>query len=465
VTGRRLTRSAAGLRPSAPIRIVHLGLGQFFRAHQAFYTDRAPDAAEWGIAAFGGRSARLAHLLGEQDGAYTLVTRDADDDRCALVGSVARAHPASDHEQWLSYFASAELACVTITVTEHSYLSRPAGGLDRSAEHVQSDIAALRADVRNQVRTVPARLVAGLAARRTAGVAPLTVLPCDNLPGNGEVVRQVVVEMAALIDAALAGWIEETTSFASSMVDRITPPTTPADIELVEVATGWRDECPVVTEPFSEWVIAGEFPAGRPSWDHVGVTLTDDIGPHEQRKLWLLNGAHSLLAYTGLSRGHRTVAEAVADPVCADWMHRWWREAIPYLAESGVDLLAYCDQLTTRFANPRIGYPLAQVAADGSAKLPARILALVRRERSVGRLPAAALTTIAAWIAHVQHEGAAVADPRQAALARIVAGPDRDVVARILDLIAPDLAEDDAVVGWLGPAVAAWQEPTPTGGQ
>jgi fructuronate reductase len=465
VTARRLTRADAGVRAPAPIRIVHLGLGRFFRAHQAYYTDLTPDAANWGIAAFTGRHARLAHELADQDGAYTLVTRDAHDDRFAVVGSIARAHPASDHEQWLSYFASADLACVTITVTENGYLSQASGGLDHRAEHLAADIDALRGGLRNSVQTMPARMVAGLAARRAGDGGPLTVLPCDNLPGNGVVARQVILETAALIDAALADWIEETVSFASSMVDRITPPTTPADIDLVEAATGRRDACPVVTEPFTEWVIAGEFRAGRPAWDQVGVILTDDVEPHEQRKLWLLNGAHSLLAYTGLARGHRTVAGAVADPVCADWMHRWWDEAVPLLAGSGIDLLAYCDQLTGRFANPRIGYPLAQVAADGSAKLPVRILPLVRRERAVGRLPAAALTTIAAWIANVQREDGAVADPCRPALARIVAGPEPDVVPRILELIAADLVDDAAVVEWLRNTVPGWRAATPTGPQ
>ena len=177
------------------------------------------------------------------------------------------------------------------------------------------------------VHTAPARLAAGCAARRRADAGPLTLVPCDNLPGNGAVAARVVRDLAELVDPALADWIDRSVSCVTTVVDRITPRTTPDDRRAVAEATGVDDCCPVGTEPFHEWVLSGAFPAGRPQWDKAGATLADDIDPYEDRKLWLLNGAHSLLAYAGSARGHQTVAEAVADDTCREWMQQWWTEA------------------------------------------------------------------------------------------------------------------------------------------
>ncbi len=179
--------------------------------------------------------------------------------------------------------------------------------------------------------TAPAKLVAGLDARRRAGGGPIAIVSCDNLPANGAATREVVIEFAELIDPGLAQWITEAVSFPNSMVDRITPRPDAELSALVKAATGADDDCPVVTEPFSEWVISGAFPAGRPQWDQAGVTFTDDIEPHERRKLLLLNGAHSLLAYSGLARGHATVSEAIADPTCRAQVESWWDEARPFV--------------------------------------------------------------------------------------------------------------------------------------
>ena len=174
---------------------------------------------------------------------------------------------------------------------------------------------------------------------------------------------------------------------ATTMVDRITPRITPDDLRTVERATGAEDHAPVVTEPFSEWVIAGEFPGGRPRWDAAGATLTADAAPFERRKLWLLNGGHSLLAYAGSLRGHATVAEAMADATCRAWLEGWWDEAAAHL---DLDAGDYRAALLERFENPRIQHRLAQIAADGSQKLPVRVLPVLRAERAAGRLPEAA---------------------------------------------------------------------------
>jgi len=273
------------------VALVHLGLGNFFRAHQAWYTERAPDAAEWGIAAFAGRSAGLAGAMSLQDGLYTLITRAADADRFEVIGSVSRAHAGDDHQAWLGYLASARVKAATITVTEAGYLRGADGGLDGDNPVVRSDIDTLRRDLSGPVRSAPARLVAGLAARRRADAGPFTLVPCDNLPGNGAIVARVVRDLAEAVDADLAAWIDSSVSTVTTTVDRITPRTTPDDSRAVQEATGRADRAPVATEPFHEWVLSGTFAAGRPRWEHAGATFTGEITPFEHRKTRLF-GTH-----------------------------------------------------------------------------------------------------------------------------------------------------------------------------
>src|SRR4029453_2152689 len=303
-TAVRLSRSRPGAPAAAPVRIVHLGLGNFHRAHQAWYTAHAPDADQWGIAGFTGRRRDMADALAPQDGLYTLITRGAEGDTFEIVGAISAVHPAADHDAYLAYLSAPQTALVTITVTEAAYLHNADGRLDADHQAIVADLQALRGGPRSPVSSLPARLVAGLLARRDAGVGPITVLSCDNLSENGAVTWTVVTEMAALVDESLPEWISENVDFAPSMVDRITPMTTDEDRRLVQEHNGYVDAYPVPTEPFSEWVVSGRFPAGRPKWEDSGVQLVDDVAPFEQRKLWLLNASHSLLAYAGSIRGH-----------------------------------------------------------------------------------------------------------------------------------------------------------------
>jgi len=433
-------------RPPAPVRIVHLGLGNFFRAHQAWYTANAPDAGEWGIAAFTGRSIDLAATLAKQDGLFTLITRAADGDTGQILGSISDAHPGGDTQAWLTYLADPDVRIVTLTITEAGYLRGSDGALDADSTDIQQDLAALRLDPASGVRTAPARLVAGLAARRAAGGGPIAVVSCDNLPDNGAATRGTVGSFAALLDPALGAWIEENVSFVTTMVDRITPATTDDDRVTAADLIGRLDDAPVVTEPFSEWVLSGEFPAGRPGWDIAGARFVDDIVPFEERKLWLLNGGHSLLAYAGSARGHRTIAEAVADPVCREWMIQWWTEASGHLTLPPQEVSEYRDALLTRFANPRIRHLLAQIAADGSQKLPVRILPTVRKERAEGRLPVGALRALAAWINHLRGAGAPVKDAAADTVVPLASGTITDAVPRVLRYLDPGMAADKPLV-------------------
>ena len=429
-----------------PVRIVHLGLGGFFRAHQAWYTGAAPDAADWGIAAFTGRSRTLADRLSRQDGRYTLVVRGAGHDEMSVQEAVVAAHPGSDLGAWCDQLARPQVAVVTLTVTEAAYRRERDGGLDLDDPDVRADLAALQHG--GTAGTTPGRLVAGLAARRAANAGSLAVVSCDNLPGNGSVTERVVTELAEAADPALAAWIGEQVSFVTTMVDRITPRTTDDDVRAVAEQTGWADAVPVVTEPFTEWVLSGAFPAGRPAWDAAGARFVDDVHPHETRKLLLLNGGHSLLAYAGSARGHETIAEAVTDPVCRRWLDQWWDEASRHVPLPAEDLVAYRAALLDRFANPRIRHTLAQIAADGSQKLPIRLLPVLRAERAAGRMPSGAVRILAAWIDHLRGFGAPVNDAG-AGPYRDRAGSARDVIA----LLAPELADDASLIGMIDDGV------------
>jgi fructuronate reductase len=442
-----LNRAAGAGRAVAPVRLVHLGLGHFFRAHQAWYTDHAPDARDSGYAAFSGLGrGDLPGRLTAQEGLYTLISRAPEGDTFEVVSSVSRAHAADDHAMWLRYFGSPDLSVVTLTVTEGGYQCGPDGGLAVDRPDVQADLAVLRADPTGLVRTAPARLVAGLVARRSADGGPIAIVPCDNLAANGATADRVLRDFAQLLDPTLIEWFDTSLSIVTTTVDRITPRATPQDIETVRNATGFDDRCPVVTEPFREWVLSGGFPAGRPGWQAVGATFTEDVTPFEHRKLWLLNGGHSLLAYAGSICGHSTIAEAVADDTCRGWLEQWWLLVSPHLHQSADEIAGYRAALLERFANLRIHHELAQIAADGSQKLPVRVLPVLRAELGANRIPEAATRILAAWTCCLRGLGAAISDKRSPELLPLAAGPLHAAVRKLLDALDPELGADDQVI-------------------
>lgn len=387
--------------------IVHLGVGAFARAHLAWYTAHADDEP-WGITAFTGRSPDTADALDAQGCRYTLVTRAASGDDAEVVDTIVAAHPGSDSSTWRHMVASPATTVVTLTVTEQGYRS----GSD-----------------------VPARLVEGLEARRAAGSGRIALVSLDNLTHNGDVLRNAVT--SAVSDPALQDWVDANVSFPSSMVDRITPATTDDDVAALAELPGALDgdHVPVVTEPFAEWVLEDGF-AGidRPAWETAGVRIVDDVTPYEQRKLWLLNGSHSLLAYLGLQLGHDTVASAMGDPVCRAAVEQLWDEAALELPLPEAEVAAARDALVDRFANPRIRHTLRQIAAGGSEKLPVRVVDVLRhrldRDPSAGIGPGAA-TAIAAWWLHLTEQPDLVSDDG-------APGADSDV-HDVLRVIAPDL--------------------------
>ena len=233
------------------------------------------------------------------------------------------------------------------------------------------------------------------------------MVSCDNLANNAIAARAAIGGLADVVDPGLGAWIAENVSFVGTSIDRITPRTTDAEIALVEAECGYADSSPVVTEPFSDWVLSGDFPAGRPDWASAGAVFVDEIEHFENRKLWLLNGAHSLMAYAGQLRGHETVAQALADPVCAAWVQQFWDEAEANLPAEGLNIPAYRAALLERFGNARIAHHLAQIAMDGSNKLRMRAVPVFKAEKAAGRSGTGALRMIAAWVAFIRDSNAA----------------------------------------------------------
>lgn len=453
----KLTRENFG-RPAADIRMVHIGLGNFTRAHQAWYTEHASDASDWGIAAFTGRRPTMAELLGPQDGLYTLITKGNEGDSFEVISSVSVVHPASDFAQLIDYFASENLAVVTSTVTEAGYYRRDDGSLDTDNEDVAHDLENLKRVVENpdftmedirglQVSTAPVRVLAGLLARRLAGAEAITILPCDNLPDNGAAFSRVVKDAAEQVDPSILDWTSQNVAWATCMVDRITPATTDEERDEVEREQGYLDVSPVPTEPFSEWVISGDFPAGRPDWESAGAQIVDDVEPYEQRKLWMLNGSHSLMAYAGPILGFETVSEAIADPTVRGWVDEWWSEAGSGLSIEWED---YAKALIERFENRNIRHLLAQIAHDGSQKIPVRIAPTLLRLRNEGEMPTGAVRAVAAWMLHLQGHGAPVKDASADRVTGLVGKSAQEDAGAVLGYVAPSLADDqellDAIV-------------------
>lgn len=435
------TSAVRGDGPRRPVRIVHIGLGRFFRAHQAWYTARAADAADWGIAAFTVRSPRVAVELAAQDCVYTLTVRGPEADTEERIESVVAAHEGSDVDALCRYVSRPEVALVTITVTEAGYGVNADGAPDLSDPDVISDLRALRAGA-SSAQTVLGRLTLALDARRLAGAGPIALVPCDNVPDNGSFLRRGVTAFAEQASAALAAWIRESVSFVSTSVDRITPHTAGDD---------------VVTEPFSDWVLASDFPAGRPAWESAGARFVADIEPWENRKLWLLNGAHSILAFAGLTRGFQTVSDAMADPECRALVDGFWDEAVRCLPD-GTEHEDYRRQLVARFRNPRIVHGLRQIALDATTKVQFRFAAVAERTFAAGRSPDASAQAVGEWIGWVlSHppEYDARADEVSAALA------SGDPVLQLVRVVSGRLASSEAFVDRVRSAVDAVPIPSP----
>jgi fructuronate reductase len=388
---------------SLQVGIVHLGLGAFARGHGLVFTQGAIAATgdtRWGYCGVTQRSRSVVDQLAPQDGLYSVLVRDGSDVVPQVVGTVRDLlFAAGEPERLTALLAAPATRLVTLTVTEKGYRHDPA------TRRLRADDPEVIADAAGrEPLTVVGQLVRGLAARRAADAGPVTLLSCDNLAGNGEVLRDVVTEFCSLLPGdGLRDWVEANVAFPSSMVDRITPATTDQDRADVARLLGLTDEGVVVTEPFSQWVVEDTFAAGRPAWELAGVTLTDDVAPYERMKLRLLNGSHSTMAYLGLLAGHEYVADAAGDPAIAAAVTLLMRDDVtPGLdMPAGFDLSGYQEQLRSRWRNAAIRHLLSQIAMDGSQKIPNRLFGPIKERLAAGATPAAATLGLAAWMRFV----------------------------------------------------------------
>ena len=376
--------------------------------------------------------------LAPQAGLYTVALRSAAGERLRVIGCLKELLVApEDPAAVVRRIADPAVAIVSLTVTEKGYCHDPASGA-LAVDHpdVRHDLAQPE-----RPRSALGTLVAGLDRRRREGTAPPTVLCCDNLPSNGRTLRGVTLAFAALRDEALAQWIERAVAFPCTMVDRIVPATTAADIGSLAARLGLEDAAPVVAEPFRQWIIEDRFAGPRPAWEAVGTELVADVAPFEEMKLRLLNGSHSALAYLGGLAGLEHIADVVREPDFATFMRRMMAEEVAPTLTVAADLAAYQARLLERFANPAIRHRTAQIAMDGSQKLPQRLLGPIRDQLRAGG-PIRHLTlAVAAWMRHAAGRNEhgrtiALADPLAERLRTIAAGAGADPAALATGFLA-----------------------------
>jgi fructuronate reductase len=399
-------------RRALDIGIVHFGPGAFHRVHQAWFIDKMlANDPRWGICAVSLRSTDVRDALAPQDCLYTLAVLDGTTSY-QVIGSHKQTLVApEDPETVLERLCAPKTHVVTITVTEKGYCLGPDGNLDMA-----------HADIRRDLRTphsptsLIGYLVEALRRRRASGAGPLTIISCDNLVDNGSRLSRAVRQLAETDDPNLALWIEEKVAFPRTMVDSITPATTDALREKVAGTLGLRDRWPVQREGFVQWVLEDASAGNTPDWESVGVIVTDNVGAYDRAKLRLLNGAHSSLAYLGLLAGHETVAEAMEDADLAAFVGTMMkRDILPTLtAPRGLDLNVYIQAILKRFRNPAIRHALAQIAWDGSQKLPFRLLGTIQDNLQAGRPIDRLCVPVAAWMHFVRRkaiDGEQVVDP------------------------------------------------------
>jgi fructuronate reductase len=349
------------------------------------------------------RSPAVAEQLNPQDGLYTLTERGGGEAQTRLVGSVREGLVgAPDRARIVERVAALECRIVSFTVTEKGYARAADGALDFTL--AEASFYPL--------------LTEAFALRCDRGLPGVTLLSCDNLSDNGRQLERLVRDWLAFREPGLVEWFENECACPNSMVDRIVPATTEADLAEVESRIGLRDEGAVFAEPFSQWVIEDRFAGPRPGWEKVGAELVADVAPYETAKLRMLNGAHSALAYLGLEHGHEFVDQAVGDPALRSLVEQLMRReaATSFAPAAEQDLERYADALIARFANPALKHRLAQIAMDGSQKIPQRWLAGLAVHQARGELCEAILTALAAWLRHVRG-GPLVNDPLASELA------------------------------------------------
>ncbi|KQX40267.1 mannitol dehydrogenase [Devosia sp. Root436] len=373
--------------------IVHFGVGNFHRAHQAVYLDdlfATGSDHDWALVGAGVREAdeAMRQKLKTQDWLTTVVEQEADTSAARVTGPMIDYLRPGDSAAVIARLTDPAIRIVSLTITEGGYYIDPASQtFDPGHPDIAFDAANMAAP-----KTAFGLILAGLLARRAAGIAPFTVMSCDNIPGNGHVTQNAVVGLAQLIDPALAQWVKASVAFPNGMVDRITPATSPREIALLAEDFGIDDNWPVFCESFKQWVLEDNFPAGRPALEKVGVQFVKDVAPYEHMKIRILNGGHATIAYPAGLMDIHFVHEAMAHPLVAAFLKKVEHDEIipivPPVPDTNLDdYFAMCEK---RFANPKIGDTVRRLALDGSNRQPKFIipsaLDRVKRQQSANGL-------------------------------------------------------------------------------
>ncbi len=430
-------------RGSVTPGVVHFGPGAFHRAHQAWFIEKLlADDPRWGISAVSLRSGDVRDALGPQQNLYSLVLR-GETLRYQVIGAIQEILVAPESPQTvLQRLAAPTTRVVTATVTEKGYYSTGGdltrdGSLNLAAPEIARDLANPRAPT-----TLIGFIVEGLRLRHAAGLAPFVSISCDNLPDNGAKLARATIAFARQIDTELARWIEGEACFPCTMVDSITPATTDELRQQTFEALHVHDQWPVQRESFAQWVIEARGLSGGPDWQSAGVTVTNDVAAFDRAKLRVVNGLHSTLAYLGSLLRHRTVFEAMCDTSLVDFLRDLVHHDIQptLIAPQGMDLDSYVREVLARFRNPNLRHELAQIAWDGSLKLPLRILSTIEDALRAGRPTDRLCVPIAAWMRFVRRatkRGDKLVDPLASTLVGIgnaTSGIGADDVPKFLAL-------------------------------
>jgi len=445
---------------------VHIGVGGFHRAHQAAYLDDllALNGTErWGECGMGVLKSddRMRDALKGQDFLYTIVERSAEKQTARVIGSIVDyIYAPEERERAIEKMAAAETKIVSLTITEGGYF------IDEGTREFTAEHPDIQHDLQHPGQPVSSLgyIAEALDRRRLRALPPFTVMSCDNLQGNGHVIRKVLLAFAGLRNAALQQWIAANVKFPNSMVDRITPVTTAQDIAFVSARFGLQDAWPVVTEPFIQWVIEDDFCNGRPQWEKVGVQLVSDVAPYELMKMRLLNASHLAMAYLGALAGYTFVHEVMQDALFRSFVESFMKEVTPVVPKiPGTSVTEYKRTLIERFSNPTINDQMTRICSEGSAKIPKWLLPSIAELLEKGKSIELLSLVVASWIHYLKQgidergQALTIIDARAAELTAIAktAGTDPRPVFAIKSIFGQALPANQLFVA---KAEAALQE-------
>lgn len=434
--------------------IVHLGLGNFARAHLLVYTDKALSkfGGDWRVIGVNLRSTDIADQLNRQNGRYTLLTCGSETS-AELIGALKQVLAGINvTEQALKAMCDAKCRIVSLTVTEKAYGITSDGSLDVRHPMIAHDLSQI-----SKPKGVVGLISAALWQRYREGQKPFTVLSCDNLSHNGAKLRQAVLEFARLAyEPDFVAWIAEQVCFPSTMVDRITPASTVTTIAMARALTGYEDLAAVETEPFHQWVIEDNFSDGRPAWEAMGAVFVDNVAPYEQMKLRMLNGAHSMMAYCAGLSDKKYVRDVMADPLYRRIVRQYLSAAAATITGVDFDLTSYSEALMTRFSNPAIAHATAQIAVDGSQKLPQRVTAAAIDAQQTGSEIRIFAFTLAVWVAFLKQKQLSGSflptdDPKADLLKDAIADKEKakELIYAVAE-ICPDIFPSELMTGRFG---------------